>query len=351
MTKTSFYSFLQKIPKSEIHIHFEAVVSHASIKKLYKKRFGKPLSAHAQKSYFSYPDLNGFVQAFLKVQDLFLTPDDFSLVFDDLKAYLIKNNIVYCEAFFSPTAFIKKGFKYKDIVSVIDRNIRQIEQETGRTVRFLIDVSRTFGAQNAQDNYRAFREHQSPYIIGIGLGGAEQKGPPQWFEPVFKAAREDSVHVVAHAGEDLGPQSIWDTIQFLQVERIGHGITAIYDKKLMDYLKSTQLPLEICPTSNLFTKRFVTEMKKHPIRQLFNHGILTTINTDDPVFFKISLTDEYWNLYRSLHFSMEEIRTLIKNGFKATFLPDSQKESYMAAVDAAFAEAAAADAAAASSES
>jgi adenosine deaminase len=159
------------------------------------------------------------------------------------------------------------------------------------------------------------------------------------------------VHVVAHAGEDLGPQSIWDTIQFLQVERIGHGITAIYDKKLMDYLKSTQLPLEICPTSNLFTKRFVTEMKKHPIRQLFNHGILTTINTDDPVFFKISLTDEYWNLYRSLHFSMEEIRTLIKNGFKATFLPDSQKESYMAAVDAAFAEAAAADAAAASSES
>ncbi|MCR5290197.1 MAG: adenosine deaminase [Treponema sp.] len=336
MKKEAFYSFLRSIPKAEIHIHIEAIISLESVKKLYLKRFGTPITEQEQHDLFSYSDLNGFIQAFLKVQDLFQSPDDFNLVFEDFKNYLIENNIVYCEAFIAPTAFLKKGFDYAEMVAVISRNIEKIKKETGRTIKMLVDVSRTFGCDNAMNNYKLFKANINEHFIGIGLGGAEQKGPAKDFAPVYDQAIKDGVHVVAHAGEDVGPESMWDAINYLHVERIGHGITSIQDPKLIAYLAEKQLPLEVCPTSNTFTKKIVTEMKKHPIRQLFDAGVHVTVNTDDPVFFKVSLTDELWNLHTELHFSMEEINTLIQNAFKAAFIPKTQKEEYLQAEDAAW---------------
>jgi len=231
---------------------------------------------------------------------------------------------------------MKKGFDYGEMVTLFSKKIAEIKSKYNITIKLLVDVSRTFGCDNAMKNLELLSEHVCPDVIGIGLGGSEQKGPAKEFEPVFSRARSRGYHVVAHAGEDVGPESIWDTINYLHAERIGHGITAVQDPKLIDYLKQSQLPLEVCVTSNVFTQKYVKKTEEHPIRELFDDGVFVTVNTDDPVFFKTTLLDEYWKLYNKLHFTLPEIKQLVCNSFNASFLPDDEKLAYIAQVNAAW---------------
>lgn len=325
MDRLKFFEFLQKVPKAEIHIHIEAVISIASVRRLYKKQNGYKLTKEAEKALFSYKDLDGFVKAFIAVQDMFQSVEDLSLIFDDLKKYMQKNGITYCEAFFAPSAFIKKGFDYGEMVTLFERRIKEIEDETGCVVRLLMDVSRTFGCENAMHNYELLLSRPSPVVIGIGLGGSEIKGPAAEFEAVFERAHKDGFHAVAHAGEDVGPQSVWDSIQLLHAERIGHGISSVQDPRLIDYLCQSKVPFEVCVTSNVFTKRYVKSVKNHPIREMFDDGVFVTVNTDDPVFFRTSLLGEYWLCYFRIKFTMKEIKQLIINSFNAAFLAEDEK--------------------------
>lgn len=336
MNKSEFFTSLQQVPKSELHVHIEAVITLNSIEKLYKKRFNKDMPKEEQSSLFSYEDLSGFITSFLKVQDLFTEVNDFDLLFDDFSNYLDKNNIKYCEAFFAPSAFLKKGFKYDEMIQNFSKNIQKIKNEKNIVIKLLPDVSRTFGLENAEQNYKLIKENLSSAVIGIGLGGNEVKGPCNLFGPLFEQAKNDGLHVVAHAGEDVGPESIWDAIKILHSERIGHGITTIQDDELIQYIVDKKIPLEICPTSNVFTKKYVKTMKEHPVRQLFDKGVVITIGSDDPVFFKTDLTEEYWNLYNELNFTLDEIETLICNGFATSFLPDSEKINFINDVKSAF---------------
>lgn len=336
MKKSEFKSFMQKVPKAEIHIHIEAVIKLASVKKLYKQCNGTEMSDEELNAIFSYDDLNGFIQAFIKVQNLLVSVEDFNIVFDDLKEYLVENGVTYCEAFFAPTAFLKKGFKYEEMVAVFKKKIAEIKAETGIVVKLIMDVSRTFGLENSMNNYNLLKQYPCDDIIGIGLGGAESKGPAADYAPVFQLAKKEGYKVVVHAGEDVGPESIWDGINLCQAERIGHGITAIQDEKLMDELKAKQIPVEVCITSNTFTKKVVKEAKDHPIRAFFDKGILVTVNTDDPVFFKSDLLNEYWICHSELNFTMDEIKQLVINSFNATYLSDSEKKEWISKVEAAF---------------
>ena len=264
--------------------------------------------------------------------------NDFKYLFSDFSDYLEKNNIVYCETFFSPTSHLKKGWDFNEMISLVSESIKQIKKETGRTVKLLVDVSRSFGVDNAMRNLDLVLAAKNPDIIGIGLGGNEVTGPAKDFEKVFKKARENGLHVVAHAGEICPSSSIKDSINLLGAERIGHGISAAFDEEFMAQLKKDRTPIEICPTSNVFTKKYVTEMKNHPVRKLFDSGVNVCINTDDPTFFKVSIIDEYWNLYKYLNFSLSEIKQLVKNGFNALFIPESKKKSYCAEVEKAWKE-------------
>ena len=338
MKKENFYLFMQSVPKAELHIHIEAVITLESICRLYEKRCGKKMTKAEQAALFTYEDLNGFIKAFLQVQDLFTEVSDFDYVFDDFARYLKGNGITRCEAFFAPSAFVKKGFDYGEMVKNFTKNINKIKKETGIDIKLLVDVSRTFGLENAMTNYQLMKSHPSSAIIGIGLGGAEQKGPCKDFGPVFEKARADGFHAVAHAGEDVGPESVWDAINVLNAERIGHGITSIQDEKLVDYLAQKQIPLEVCPTSNTFTKKVVQTIEEHPIRAFFDKGVLVTVNTDDPVFFKVTLLDEFWALHKKAGFTMDQIKVLLENSFKASFLSDAQKKKAIKELDAAWEE-------------
>ncbi len=333
MNKSEFKTFLAAVPKAELHLHLEAVITLAGVKKLYKAKYGQEMSKEEQTALFSYDDLNGFIQAFLKIQGMYSSVNDFKLVFDELEKYLVKNGITYAEVFFAPTAFLKLGFKYEDMVKIFDDKIAKIKAKRGITVKLLMDVSRTFGCENAMNNYNLIKEFPSENVIGIGLGGAESKGPAKEYAPVFQKALSEGYKAVAHAGEDVGPESMWDAINLCHAQRLGHGITAIQDETLMEELKKTQLPIEICITSNTFTKKIVQKAKDHPVRNFFDRGIMVNINTDDPVFFKTTLLDEYWLCYKELKFSMDEIKQLVKNSFNHSFLSDGEKKEWCKKVD------------------
>ena len=333
MNKSEFYSFFKAIPKAELHIHIEAVMSRDTIKKLYLKKNGVEFSDAEIKKLFSYSDLNGFIAAFLKVQDLFTEVSDFDLIFDDLKNYLVRNGIVHCEAFFAPSAFIKKGFDYSEMAKCFERNLKRIKDETGYSVWLLGDVSRTFGLENAENNYKMFKSNPFEGFIGIGLGGAEAKGPSKDFGPVFEKALADRFHAVAHAGEDAGPESIWDALKICHAERIGHGITSVQDADLLKYLAEKHIPVEVAPTSNVFTKKYVKKMSEHPVREMFEKGVPVTIATDDPIFFGVELLDEYWNLYSKLHFSKADLKKIILNSFDDSFLSEQEKANFKTQVE------------------
>ena len=328
MDKVEFCKFFKAIPKAELHIHIEAVMTRDTIKKLYLKKNGAEFSDDDIKKLFSYSDLNGFISAFLQVQDLFTSVSDFDLIFEDLKNYLLRNGIVHCEAFFAPSAFIKKGFDYGEMTRNFEKNLKKIKDETGITVWLLGDVSRTFGLENAESNYKMFKANPFEGFIGIGLGGAEMKGPARDFGPVFEKALADRFHAVAHAGEDVGPESIWDAIEICHAQRIGHGISSVQDERLVRYLAEKKIPVEVCPTSNVFTKKYVNKMSEHPVREMFDSGISVTIDTDDPIFFGAELLDEYWHLHSDLNFTKDEIKQIILNGFENSFLPDDEKARF-----------------------
>ena len=164
------------------------------------------------------------------------------------------------------------------MMDILDTGSQIIKKEEGRTVKFLIDVSRTYGIENAMKNLDLLLSNPRESIIGIGLGGAESQGPAKDYETVFAKARENGLHSVAHAGEVEGPFSIWDSLRKLQAERIGHGISAIYDDELVKYLAEKKIPLEICPTSNVLTRHYVKALEEHPIPDT-----ITTLSLSNPL--------------------------------------------------------------------
>ena len=335
-TKKDFLRCFKEIPKAELHLHLEASVSKNTIRRFYMRRYPGLSQEEADKEIqkiFTYSDLNGFIRGYLAVQDLYDSEEDLECVFADLKEYLVRNGIAYAEVFASPSSLMKKGFDFFKMVEIYRRNIMKIKYETGIVVRILIDVSRAFGMENAEKNLQLLLAYRIPEIIGIGLGGSEEKGPAKLFGEVFAKARENNLVTVAHAGEDVGPESVWDAIDILQAQRIGHGISASQDESLMQALADRKIPLEICPTSNIFTQKYVKKLADHPMRKFFDKGIPVTLNSDDPVFFGVELLDEYWNAYSEMGFSLEELKQIIRNSFTASFLDDTAKGTYLAQVE------------------
>jgi adenosine deaminase len=333
MTKKEFYKLFKKVPKAEIHLHAEGVISRGLASKLLSRKHPEYKDLKNVDKLFDYNNLKEFIQVFLMIQNSFAKLSDFDLLFTSVLSYLRKNGVVYAEIFFAPSFFIKNGWDFNEMMDIFLKKIRKIKIKYNIVIKIIIDVSRTFGVDNAMKNLEYVIKHKDKNIIGIGLGGDELKGPAKDFVNVFKVAKENGIHRVAHAGEDDGPNSVWETIKLLDAERIGHGISSIQDAKLVEYLSEKQIPLEICPTSNIFTKKYVEKIEDHPIKDFYKKGVLVTVNTDDPSFFNVDLVDEYWNLYSKLDFSLEDLKQIVINSFKASFMSEKHKKAYIKKVN------------------
>jgi adenosine deaminase len=259
---------------------------------------------------------------FLFILDSIRSTDDFSLIFGSLTNYLKSNNIRYAEVFFAPSRLIQNGLDFNEMAQTLDILARESRISGGPEVKFLVDVSRTFGAENASRNLQRVLACRVPSIIGIGLGGAELMGPARDYKDVFAQARANGLHTVAHAGEDDGPWSVRDAVEILKVERIGHGISAIQDPELLNIIRDRQIPIEICLTSNIFTGKYVRREQDHPVRRYYEMGIPISVNTDDPEIFNVDLSLEYLKFYKYLDFTITELVDLVRQGVYASFHPN-----------------------------
>ena len=312
------FEFLKEMPKTEIHLHMEACISDKTLFEIMERNNIEHDPVEIAKLY-KFKNLQEFVRLFLFILDAIKTPDDFTLIFQNLRHYLESNNIRYAEVFLAPSRMISNGLDFNEIAETIDRLASDCVRSGGPEVKYLIDVSRTFGSENASQNLQRVLQLKTRNIIGIGLGGAELMGPAREFKDVFAQARSEGLRCVAHAGEDDGPWSIRDTVLILRAERIGHGTSAIQDPKLIEILKEREIPIEVCLTSNVFTGKYVREEKDHPVRHYYDEGLICTVNTDDPEIFNINLTEEYFKYYRHLDFSLTELIDLNRQGVYSSF--------------------------------
>jgi adenosine deaminase len=243
------------------------------------------------------------------------------------------------ETFIAPSMVLKQGqIDFSGIIDPLVAGFAAVAKSGGPDIRLIVDVSRSFGPDNAManlDHVLAYlRRKPTDRIIGIGLGGAEIGNPCRDYAAVFAKARAAGLHTVAHAGEEVGPESIIEAIDILKVERIGHGTSAIQSPELMETLKKRAIPLEICPASNVITGKYVRRYEDHPILDFFRKGLVVTLNTDDPVLFSVDLVDEYRLVSERLPFSRSEMLQIARNGIIASFMGAEAKKAALARLEA-----------------
>jgi adenosine deaminase len=283
------------MPKAELHLHLEGAIPVPTLWELITRHGGDPLiKSEAQLvDWFTYRDFAHFIETWVWMNGYLRTTDDFTFAAEAVARHLASQNIVYVEAFFSPSDFLRHDLQPHGIATAIRTGLDRVK---GIEVALIVDLVRDRGPENAARTLAAIKEvADEAGVIGVGIGGFEAAHPPEPFAPVYQDARTAGFRLTAHAGEEAGPESVWGALRSLEVERIGHGVRSVEDPKLVAHLVERQVPLEVCPTSNLRTG-VVAQWDRHPVRALIEAGALVTINTDDPAMFGISLAGEFSNL-------------------------------------------------------
>jgi len=291
------------MPKAELHFHLEGAIPVPVLWELIQHHGGDPIikSKKQLAEWFSYRDFAHFMETWTWMNGFLRCYDDFEFAAEAVARHLVAQNIVYVEAFFSPSDFRHHGLEPQGIATAIRAGLDRVE---GVEVPLIVDLVRDRGPKGTARTLAAIKEVASDAgVIGVGIGGFELAHPPEQFAAVYDEARQAGFRLTAHAGEEAGPESVWGAIRDLGAERIGHGVRSIDDPNLVAYLVEHQIPLEVCPTSNLRTG-VIAHWDQHPVRRLIDAGVMVTINTDDPAMFDATLAGEFENLEQ--HFGMEE---------------------------------------------
>jgi adenosine deaminase len=318
------------VPKVELHLHLEGAIPYEVLWKLIKKYGGDPLVSNLEtlKERFVFRDFPHFLEMWGWKNNFIREYDDFTLIAEAVARDLADQNIRYAELFCTPSDFRARKLETQKILTAIRRGYDKV---SGIKLNIIVDFCRNYGAENAARNLDEVSEVKNLGILGFTIGGAEEGYPPEPFASVYERARQLGFHTSAHAGEAAGAASVWGAIRSLKVERIGHGTRIFEDPNLVEYIAEKDIPLEVCPISNVKT-RVVNSLKEHPVKDYYAKGIIVTINTDDPKMFGNSLAEEYRGLNSELGFSYEDIRKLILNGVQSSWLPENDKKILAASI-------------------
>jgi adenosine deaminase/aminodeoxyfutalosine deaminase len=325
-------SFLVTLPKAELHLHLEGSIDPTTLIEL-RRRHGKTSTLSEIEQLYRYEDFNGFLMAFKVVTEDLQTADDYELITYRLMEKLKAGNVLHAEVYVSVGVCLWRKQDFNAIFEGLDRGRRKGERDFGVSLLWIFDAVRQFGPGAAREVFGTAVRFRDRDVVAVGIGGDEQKGPPELFRDAYAFASDNGLHLTAHAGENAGPESIWGALN-LRAERIGHGLTAAQDTELVEELATRQVPLEICLSSNLRTGACPT-LSAHPVRQYFDQGVMITLNTDDPAMFRTSLAREYQLAQQLFGFTDEHLRELARNSFEASFLPAEKKLSFLNLFDAA----------------
>ena len=268
------------------------------------------LSLDDVRSQYQYADFLGFLRAYVWANKRITKPADYALITTRLLERLAVENVRYAEINLSVGVML---WREQDPGRNFDAIARAAESSAVR-VRWIFDAVRQWGAEHAMQVARLAAERVSAGVVGFGVGGDEARGPIEWFQEVFDFARGRGLHILPHAGETQGPQSVWNAVR-LGAERIGHGIRAAEDPELMAWLREHDIPLEVCVSSNIATGA-VESLEKHPLRKLFDAGVPVILNTDDPAMFHTTMNREFAVAARCFGFTEDELRHVAEAGFR-----------------------------------
>ncbi|EDY51591.1 Adenosine deaminase [Streptomyces clavuligerus] len=328
-------TFIEGLPKAELHVHHVGSASPRIVSELAARHPGSqvPTDPEALADYFTFTDFAHFIKVFLSVMDLIRTPEDVRLLTFEVARDMARQNIRYAELTVTPFSSTRRGIDERAFMDAIEDARKAAEAELGVVLRWCFDIPGEAGLESAEETTRLALDLRPEGLVSFGLGGPEIGVPRPQFKPYFDRAIAAGLHSVPHAGETTGPQTIWDALTELRAERIGHGTSATQDPALLAHLAERRIPLEVCPTSNIAT-RAVTDLDRHPIKEMVAAGVLVTINSDDPPMFGTDLNTEYGVAARLLDLDERGIADLAKNAVDVSFLDPAGKARINAEIDA-----------------
>lgn len=323
-------AFIQSLPKAELHLHLEGAVTPETLLEL-RIRHGKSSTLAEAQAIYQYADFTGFLMAFKNLTEDLQSPDDYELITYRLMEQLKTQNVLHAEVYVSVGVCLWRKLDFEAIFEGLERGRARGEVDFGVSLLWIFDAVRQFGTEAAQKVFELATQFRDRNVVGIGIGGDEKKAPPEMFREQYAYAAAQGLRRTVHAGEYAGPESIWGALN-LGAERIGHGLTANQDPELVEELSQRQVPIEICLSSNLRTA-CCARIQDHPVRQYFDHGLMLTLNTDDPAMFGTTLNREFELAQSEFGFSDEHLRELTRNSFEASFLPADRKLAFLDLLD------------------
>jgi len=324
---------INELPKAELHLHIEGSLEPELMMQLAAKHGVElPYASIAEvREAYNFNNLQSFLDLYYLGASVLRDEEDFFQLMWSYLCMCRADKVVHTEIMFDPQTHTERGIGFAVFMPGFKRAMDKAQQEWGQSSLLIMSFLRHMSEESALQTLQEATPYL-PMITAVGLDSSELGNPPQKFARVFAKAKALGLLRVAHAGEEGPPEYIWAALNELDVHRVDHGVRAIEDPALMEVLLSKQLALTVCPLSNIKLRVF-EQMQDHNILQLLERGLLVTVNADDPSYFGGYLNDNFRALAESLPLSVAQLQQLVVNGFKASFLPDEQKQYWLSEID------------------
>ena len=320
---------LKSLPKIELHLHLDCSLSYAAVSAL------APSVTHAEyQSDYVAParctDLTEFLSRAHKGFRLMQSEMSLRLVTEDIFRQLIDDGVIYAELRFAPLLHLEQGLTPRQVVSIVDHSTEDLIRETGLEARLILCTLRHFTEDQSMQTASLVEQFRGSRVVALDIAGDEAGFPIDQHVAAYRYARERGLHRTAHAGEALGPESVWETLRLLEPARIGHGTRSIEDARLMDHLRQKRIHLEICPSSNVQIIPSIEAWEHHPVDRLYRAGVPLNINTDTRMLTPTTLTAEYCGLEKTFGWNMQDLLDANLLGVEAAFVEQTVKEKLRA---------------------
>jgi adenosine deaminase len=323
------------LPTAELHLHLEGTLEPELAFRLAARNGTRLRYADLDelRRAYAFTDLQSFLDLYYELTAVLQRPQDFADLADAYFARAAAQGVVHAEVFVDPQAHTSRGVPLEVVMEGLGEAFAAVEERHGMTARVIACFLRDRDPAEAEalvPRLLTYRE----LIVGVGLDSAEVGRPPELFERAFALAADEGLHRVAHAGEEGPPEYVWSALDRLGVERIDHGIRSLEEASLVARLREQQVPLTVCPLSNV-ALRCVERLENHPLRRMLDADLVATVNSDDPAYFGGYLHDNVAAVTPALGLTAGHRRRLAENSFRASFLPEPDKQRHLAAVAAA----------------
>ena len=324
--------FIKKSPKAELHLHIEGTLEPELMFFLAKRNNVEIPFKNIDdvKEAYNFSNLDSFLKIYYEGAKVLVEEQDF---FDLTWAYILKckeNNIVHTEIFFDPQTHTDRGIDFDKVINGIFNAFKKGEKEFGLSFKIIMCFLRHLNEKECFKTLDNALRHKDK-IFGVGLDSSEKGNPPKKFEKLFKKALENEFITVAHAGEEGPPEYIWEALNLLNVHRIDHGVQCLKDEKLVEILSKSQIPLTVCPLSNIKLRVF-NSLKEHNLKKMLEKKLMVMVNSDDPAYFGGYLNKNFIEIQEALDLSHEQVKTLLINSFKSSFLKDNKKKEWISKI-------------------